>query len=161
MKVSYREVGAVVVAASIILFYILTSFLASLHEMNQASCTCGSECSMQELSTPTEYYVGLFGLSVLAFTGLALVVKGGDFGSARLDKGEWKKIKESLDDNEKNIVDQLLEADGVVFQSELVEKTGLSKVKVTRTLDKLESRRLLERRRRGMNNIIVLKGKGD
>jgi uncharacterized membrane protein len=51
----------------------------------------------------------------------------------------------------------MIDAGGTAFQSEVVEKTGWSKVKVTRTLDKLESRRLLERRRRGLTNIIVLK----
>ncbi len=48
-------------------------------------------------------------------------------------------------------------AGGAIFQSELVDKSGFSKVKVSRILDRLEGRGLLERRRRGMTNIVLLK----
>jgi len=44
-----------------------------------------------------------------------------------------------------------------VEESDLVEKSGLSKVRITRILDKLEARGVLERRRRGMTNAVVLK----
>ena len=39
----------------------------------------------------------------------------------------------------------------------LMGKTDFSKVKVTRLLDKLEAKNLIERRRRGMTNAVVLK----
>jgi uncharacterized membrane protein len=38
-----------------------------------------------------------------------------------------------------------------------VDKSGYSKSKVSLVLDRLEARRILERRRRGMSNVIVLK----
>jgi len=44
-----------------------------------------------------------------------------------------------------------------MFQSELVDENGYTKVKVTRILDKLEGRGLIERRRRGMTNVVILK----
>ena len=44
-----------------------------------------------------------------------------------------------------------------MFQSELVEKTGHTKVKMTRILDKLEAKGLIERRRKGMTNLVFLK----
>ena len=44
-----------------------------------------------------------------------------------------------------------------IFQSDLVEKTEFDKVKVSRILDKLEGRQLIERKRRGMTNVVVLK----
>jgi uncharacterized membrane protein len=62
-----------------------------------------------------------------------------------------------LEGDEKRIYQLIADSNGAIFQSEIVEKTGLSKVKVTRTLDKLESRLYIERRRRGLTNIIVLK----
>ena len=43
-----------------------------------------------------------------------------------------------------------------MFQSTLMEKLEIGKVKMTRLLDKLESKQLIIRKRRGMNNIIVL-----
>ena len=46
---------------------------------------------------------------------------------------------------------------GVILQSKLITVSGFSKVKTTRTLDKLEARGLIERRRIGMSNVIVRK----
>ena len=44
-----------------------------------------------------------------------------------------------------------------MFQSDLVEKSEFPKAKVSRILDKMEARGLLERKRRGMANAVVLK----
>ena len=44
-----------------------------------------------------------------------------------------------------------------MFQSALMEKIDIGKVKMTRLLDKLEAKQFIERKRRGMNNIVVLK----
>ena len=44
-----------------------------------------------------------------------------------------------------------------MFQADLIEKLNLGKVKVSRILDRLENKNLIERKRRGMNNLIVLK----
>ena len=38
-----------------------------------------------------------------------------------------------------------------------MERLNTGKVKITRLLDKLEAKDLIERKRRGMNNIVVLK----
>ena len=57
----------------------------------------------------------------------------------------------------KKIYDILVKADGSAFQSDLIKETGFSKVKVSRILDKLETKKILERRRRGLANIVVLK----
>ncbi|MCD6411533.1 MAG: MarR family transcriptional regulator [Thermoplasmata archaeon] len=38
-----------------------------------------------------------------------------------------------------------------------MKKTGISKASVSRALDLLESKGLVERRRRGMGNIVLLK----
>ena len=54
-------------------------------------------------------------------------------------------------------INQILENKGSIYQSELVNKTGFNKVKVTRILDSLESQNLIERKRRGMTNIVILK----
>ena len=44
-----------------------------------------------------------------------------------------------------------------MFQSDIAEKTGFDKVKVTRVLDRLEGKQLIERKRRGMTNIVILR----
>ncbi|MBI4983154.1 MarR family transcriptional regulator [Candidatus Woesearchaeota archaeon] len=51
----------------------------------------------------------------------------------------------------------VLREQGSAYQSDLIKETRLTKVKVTRILDKLEGRGLIERKRRGMTNIVILK----
>ena len=55
------------------------------------------------------------------------------------------------------IMNIVLREDGSVYQSDLIKETKKSKVQVSRVLDKLEGKGLIERKRRGMTNVIVLK----
>lgn len=57
----------------------------------------------------------------------------------------------------KSIYDLIVQSNGAILQGELVTKSGMDKVKVSRILDKLEMQGLIERRRHGMSNMVVLK----
>jgi len=70
---------------------------------------------------------------------------------------EWKKISERLREDERRIYEIVLESDGIISQSEICRKSGFSRATVSRILDMLESKNLVERRRRGMGNIVVIK----
>ena len=59
--------------------------------------------------------------------------------------------------DEKAVISILQKENGAIFQSTLMESLGIGKVGITRLLDKLEAKQLIERKRRGMNNIVVLK----
>ena len=72
-------------------------------------------------------------------------------------KKKWEEIAKTLKEDEAKIYKAIIESDGIITQSELVEKTGLSKASVSRTLDLLESKGLVERRRSGMGNVVLLK----
>ncbi len=61
-----------------------------------------------------------------------------------------------MEEKEKEVV-KLLEKEKAIFQRTLMEKLGIGKVGMTRILDKLEAKQIIERKRRGMNNIVVLK----
>jgi uncharacterized membrane protein len=61
-----------------------------------------------------------------------------------------------LDAEEKKVVNILERENGAFFQKGVMEELGCGKVKMTRIVDKLESKGLVERKRRGMNNILVL-----
>jgi len=72
---------------------------------------------------------------------------------------ELKQRKEPnvpLKDNEEAIYSLLTDADGELPQREIVEETALSKATVSRTLDALEHKDLVERKRRGMGNVVRL-----
>jgi uncharacterized membrane protein len=69
----------------------------------------------------------------------------------------YEGVIPTLKEDEQKVFRAVLESDGIVPQSELSEMTGVSKSNVSRALDLLESRGYVERRRRGMGNIIFLK----
>ena len=62
-----------------------------------------------------------------------------------------------MNEEEKQIFFKVKENKEEIYQSELIALTGLSKVKITRILDKLEQQQIIERKRRGMTNRITLK----
>jgi hypothetical protein len=68
----------------------------------------------------------------------------------------WEGVAKTLKDDEQTLFKAIID-EGIVHQSELVEKTGLPKSNVSRALYGLESRGLIERRRRGMGNVVLLK----
>ena len=64
----------------------------------------------------------------------------------------------SLNQEEKMVYHFIKEKGGSVYQSDIVKSLDMSKVKITRILDTLEhDYNIVERKRRGMTNIIVLK----
>ena len=77
---------------------------------------------------------------------------------AKAAPAKKKRIAEGeLDADEARVVAVVNSAGGSVFQSDIMKTTGFSKVKVSRLLDRLEQKGLLERKRRGMTNLVVAK----
>ncbi len=72
-------------------------------------------------------------------------------------RDHWLETSKTLKDDEVKVYQKILDAGGVLNQGELVAQSGLSKTTVSRTLDRLESKGLVEKRRRGMGNVILLK----
>jgi hypothetical protein len=75
------------------------------------------------------------------------------------DNPKAEKKQFDFNDDENTVLAKIKEAEGTIFQSDLVEKTGFTKVKVTRLLDKLEGKGIIERKRRGMTNVVLLSHK--
>lgn len=63
----------------------------------------------------------------------------------------------TLNTEEKEIMNLLIKNKGNIYQSKLVEFTDFNKVKVTRILDGLEGKGIIERKKRGMTNMVILK----
>jgi len=72
-------------------------------------------------------------------------------------RSEYERILPTLKDDEQKVFQAVLDSEGIIAQSDLSDLTGVSKSNVSRALDLLESRGYVERRRRGMGNIIILK----
>ena len=87
-----------------------------------------------------------------------LIGKNGTVSAGTLLKRSWDELLEGLSNpDEKRIVSLIIDEGGTIFQSQLVDKSGYSKSKVSLILDRLEAKKILERKRHGMSNIIILK----
>jgi DNA-binding transcriptional ArsR family regulator len=80
-------------------------------------------------------------------------------GEVLLDerRAAWDALSKTLKEDEAKVYGAVLDAGGVMNQGDIGAKAGLSKTTVSRTLELLESRGLIEKRRRGMGNVITLK----
>ncbi|MFH0860673.1 MAG: MarR family transcriptional regulator [Candidatus Altiarchaeota archaeon] len=157
VKLTFKAVGAVLTLMALVFALMIFMFIDSLSSQAASSCTCGDVCTMQEFKIPPTVYVGIFAVVITMLIGLILFFKGGGPFEKPSGKEAWSEKLGKLRGTERDIYRLLMDSDGAMFQSEIVEKLGMSKVKATRTLDKLESLQLIERKRRGPTNIVVLK----
>jgi len=67
------------------------------------------------------------------------------------------EARKKLQGDERKIYEIVARNEGVIFQSELTEKAGFPKARISRNLDKLEGKGLIERRRRGLSNVILIR----
>ena len=115
----------------------------------------GTICPYQELNKlAVPKYIGGVLFLVMFGCGLYLYMKKKP-EEAAISKA--KKTAKDLGEEEAKVYEIILNANGMVFQNEIVDKLQYSKVKVTRLLDRLEIKGLIERKRRGMTNIVILK----
>jgi len=115
----------------------------------------GAVCPYEELnSTQPVKYTALFIDLVLFGAGLFLFLH-----KKPADKvvEHVVSVAKGLGGDEKRLAELIAQSGGMIFQNEIVGKLGVSKVKATRLLDRLEAKGLVERRRRGMTNLVVLK----
>ena len=69
----------------------------------------------------------------------------------------WEEIHKKLKGNEQSIYGIIMESEGVLLQSEIVKKTGLGKGTISIALGRMEARDLLEKKKNGMVNVVLLK----
>ncbi len=161
-----RYLGIIILVVSAIVLVSIFILNNSISEKNIQICTeiCSLQkeitCSMEACLYKLEYaghenfllIIGLFAAFLagigfyLSLTKAEVIVEQKKYDLTNLAKEE-KEVFYLIKKDE----------DGGVYQSSIVEHFNFPKAKVTRILDKLEQKNLIERRRRGMTNIIVLK----
>lgn len=162
-----KFIGISLIAASLVMAVLLAfikvnadeqaAFLCENFHVNQLDM---SECPAHKKDSSWLITVS-FSLSLLVLVaGIYMLVSGGQpkksglsLSPAELPKG----VAESLSAEEKAAYGVLKENNGSAYQSDIIKKTGYSKIKVTRILDRMESKGIVERKRRGMANMVVLK----
>ena len=157
-KMKNKNVGFLIIGLAIVLGIIVFIFNNALTTIVDTSCSHGSSCPMYG-TINTQTYIGASLIAIIIIIGLVLIfAKENEKIVTRMIKDRKKKIAlEGLDKKEKEVVKLIQKENGAIFQSSLMEKLGIGKVGITRLLDKLEAKQIIERKRRGMNNIVVLK----
>lgn len=155
-----KNIGIVIVVISLLMFmlsYLYMDTVKKLDAQLHKDCDLPDEICPFKKNIPPEAAAGFAVSAVTGLFGVFVYVSSPENEKEVAEKlSRSKEILSKLDSDEKKIYGMIAES-GSVFQSELVEKSGMSKVKITRLLDKLESKGVVERKRRGMTNIVMVK----
>lgn len=157
-----KHLGLSILAISIIIIGILFWFNNNLTEQNLLTCNSlcgeGDSCSIESCPFNSENNNSSIFILIIGL----LVAFSGGIGFYLITLKEEKIIEQKEYDitklnNEEKELFLFIKENKRIYQSKIIEKFNFPKVKVTRILDKLEVNNLIERKRRGMSNIIVLK----
>ena len=162
-----KNVGFLVAGIAVVIGVIVLIFNTGMKNIVAQSCGHGSECTMYD-TIAMQSWISLAIAGLVFVIGLFLIFskeheriiikKIRPHVTAELKPKKFnKKILEELTEDEGKIMNLLLENKGSMFQSKIKDETDFSKVKVTRILDSLEGQGLIERKRRGMTNVVILK----
>ena len=158
-----KHIGWLLLIVSILVIIFTFFYSNALDDAVKTSCFLQhgdvQSCEMFDSVTKQTYFA-------LAIAGVLVIVSLFLLFSKPKERLIIKKIKEKR--IQKNIdlsgfrreekeVYNLVKENGAIFQADLIEKTGFSKARMTRIIDKLEGHGLVERKRRGMTNVVVLK----
>ncbi len=156
-----KNVGFLILGLAAVIIVIIFLFQSAMKEIIIGNCgpEHGPVCPMNQ-TVDNQTYLSLAIVAVLVIISLVLIF------SKPKEKIVVKKIKEKLPKKnidlsglrkeDKNVL-KIIQENGTIFQADLVEKLGFGKAKVSRILDRLEGKGLVERKRRGMTNVVVLK----
>jgi len=146
-----RNVGLLIIIFALLIGFIVYSFNRALTEIVNTSCSHGDTCPMWgTIDFQTNVSIAIIVFVILI--GLYFF-----FVPEQKMKESKKLMPRNLDSEEKKIISIVEKYDGSMFQSQIVEESAYPKAKVTRILDRLEGKNLVERKRRGMTNIVILK----
>ena len=159
-----KNVGYMLLGISVLIVIIIFMFKSTLIGFVDSSCTLArgeDYCPMYD-TIDTQTYLALGIVGVLFIVSLVLIFSKPQIQTIvktrtiEKKKPERKYDLSDLKSEEKRIF-ELVKENKTIFQADLIEKTGFGKAKVSRILDRLEGKDLIERKRRGMTNVVVFK----
>jgi len=159
-----KHVGYILLGVSILIVIITFMFKTALTSFVDSSCTLAhglDYCPMYNTITQ-QTYLALAIVGILIIVSLVLIFsKPYEKIIVKTRTIEKKPQKKHIDTSdlkkeEKQVLNIVIE-NKTIFQADLIDKTGFSKAKITRIIDRLEGKGFVERKRRGMTNIVVLK----
>lgn len=157
-----RNVGFIITGFALILGFMAWLYNRALTEIVNENCSHGPTCPMwQSVNFQTNISLAVIGAVILVGLYFIFFVKDEydihkEIKPKKIEKKNYSKLLKDLSNEERYVMNKLIDSQGSLFQSDLVDETHI-KVKVTRILDRLEGKGLIERKRRGMTNIVLLK----
>lgn len=159
MKFPTKFLGLALIFFSLVLSSIVWSYTSELKKSLTPECKAycgsylGSVCPGASW-LPIQTYIGFTSIIILVIIGAFFVFRNFDQDEREV---RWSNLLGGLEGDEKILFKMVMESGGAAFQADLVKESGFSKAKASRTLDKLEARGIVEKRRRGMTNLILAK----
>ena len=160
-----KQLGYMIVGISIIVIIMMFSFSWILEQQQIKACeeSCLENdgiCSLE--ACPFHQQGNRNNLFIISFVSVLVAFLGGLGAYLAFAKSEeviTTRIYDvsKLNDEEKRAFSMIKEHKEGIYQSTLSDHLDISKVRMTRILDRLEGLGLIERRRRGMANMIFVK----
>lgn len=161
MRMNIRYLGIALIALSIALFLIMYNFSNTMLDIIDSGQigSCQSYDVCPHVAVLNQAYLGYVLALVIFMIGLFMTIFGGRALNTEAVnvKRNWSDVISTLKGDERDIYEKIVASEGMMFQGDLVEQSGFPKAKVSRILDRMEGKGLLERKRRGMANAVVLK----
>ncbi|MBI4447949.1 hypothetical protein HY643_03135 [Candidatus Woesearchaeota archaeon] len=163
-----REIGILLIIFALIIMALISFVKSDIDERDVFLCDAVSsnpDLSMTDCPAHKEgtswFIILAFGVDFLILLSGVYLTFATIFTTTKKEEGqkpEFKKIDISkLSEEEKRVYEVIKQKEGSMYQSELIKETGFSKVKMTRILDRMTGRGVVDRKRRGMTNIVILK----
>lgn len=156
-----KNVGYLILGISIVIIIIIFLFNSAMKDIVNATCSLehGTSCPMYT-SINNQTYLALAIVGILVAIGIFLIFSK-QSERVIVKKVKSKEIKKKIDTSDLRQEDKdvlkIIEEHKTIFQADLIEKTNFGKAKMTRIIDRLENKGIVERKRRGMTNVVVLK----
>jgi uncharacterized membrane protein len=155
-----KTIGLLIIALAVVSLPIILAFTL---EFNARGMELHKTCPLDEQVCPYIEIpwqpVFLIGIAIIMIIAGVFVYKMPEpkIEEKHRDTEKAKLELQKLEGDEKIVFGAIIEENGMIFQSKLIQKTNMTKVKISRILDSLEDKQLVERKRRGMTNVVVLK----
>lgn len=159
-----KKTGYLLIGISILMVVIVYMFNNALQEIVTASCSeagHGDSCPMYQ-TIDQQTNLSLVIIALVIITALYLIFSKPEkeiiIETKTIEKDRPPKEYDLSDlrPEERNVF-ELIRKSKTIFQADLIEKTEYGKAKMTRIIDRLEGKGFVERKRRGMTNVVVLK----
>jgi uncharacterized membrane protein len=155
-----KHVGYLILGLAAVIIGIIYLFNSAMVEIVHSSCSMEENICPMYRTISTQTYLSLGIACIIGVIGIVLILV------KPKEKVVVRRVKEKIEKREIDTRDlraedkavlKVIQENKTIFQADLIEKTGFGKAKVTRILDRLENKEIIERKRRGMTNVVVLR----